>query len=177
MNPLAALQRPEDSSHPRLHADLSAPFRQHPGGSGGSRVPERWGKESGFAVGFTTAAPIPEQTAPWPSGSGTRGSREEPGSIRAFSQCSPNVRPPALRDLPGWMWFLIYLHGIFLLSPTSLQPTRAPQGSPGRELPIGVEAIILFPSTAHGNTGNNQPFQHTGQWPISARASPGRNKV
>lgn len=79
-----APQRPEDSSHPRLHAALAAPFQQRFGGSGGSRVPERW--ESGFYLGFATAAPISQQTAPQPSGSGTRGSREETVSIHGHIQ-------------------------------------------------------------------------------------------
>lgn len=42
---------------------------------------------------------------------------------------------------------------------------------------MGGEAITPFPSTVHANTGNNWPFQHTGQLPISAYASPGQNKV
>lgn len=109
-----APQRPEDSSHPRLHVGLAAPFQQRFGGFSGSRVPEQW--ESGFYLGFATAAPISEQTAPQPSGSGMRGSWEETGSIQAVSQCSPHVRSPAFRDLPGWMWFLIYPNVIFLLS-------------------------------------------------------------
>ena len=134
-----ALQRPEDSSHPRLHAGLAVPFRQRPGGSDGSRVLERCGKESVFYLGFAAAAPLSEQTAPWLSGLGMRGRWEETGSIRAFSQCSPNVRPPAFRDLPGWMRFLIYPHRILLLSPIPLEPTqvlstpRQPwQGAPHR---------------------------------------------
>lgn len=119
----AALQRLEDSSHPRLHAGLAVPFWQCPGGSDGSRVLDRCGKESGFYLGFAAAAPISEQTALWHLGSDTRGSWEETGSIRAFSQCSPSVWPPAFRDLLVWMRFLIYPHGIFLLSLIPPEPT------------------------------------------------------
>lgn len=71
------------------------------------------------------------------------------------------------------MRFLIYPHGILLLSFFFF---CSPQ-QPWQKLPMGEEMITPFPSTAHANAGNDQPFQHSGRLPISAYASPGQNQV
>lgn len=124
-----APQRPEDSSHLRLHAVRSRRF-------GRARVaPAGLGHRSDVERSLVSTLALPQQhrslSKPLP-GSGTRGSREETGSIRAFSQRSPSVRPPGFRDLPGWMRFLIYPHGIFLLSP----------------IPAGAQASAEHPKAA-----------------------------